>query len=113
MLSQAAQVLVDDSGRCPVPALLRGSLLEQIQQIRTLNEQIKTLERQIAAWQRRVKECQRIAEIPGVGLLTATAAVATMGDAGAFRSGRGVCSLHRARAPPMGYRRTSEASADQ
>src|ERR1700686_286406 len=29
-----------------------------------------------------------IAAIPGVGLLTATAAVATMGDAKAFRSGR-------------------------
>jgi transposase len=29
-----------------------------------------------------------IAEIPGVGLLGATAAVATMGDAKAFRSGR-------------------------
>jgi transposase len=32
--------------------------------------------------------CQTIAAIPGVGLLSATAAVATMGDAKAFRSGR-------------------------
>ena len=32
--------------------------------------------------------CKAIAAIPGVGLLTATAAVATMGDAKAFRSGR-------------------------
>jgi transposase len=32
--------------------------------------------------------CQRIADIPGVGLLTATAAVATMGEAKAFKSGR-------------------------
>lgn len=31
---------------------------------------------------------RRIAEIPGVGLLTATAAVATMGDAKVFDSGR-------------------------
>jgi transposase len=30
----------------------------------------------------------RIAEIPGVGLLSATAAVATTGDAKAFKSGR-------------------------
>ena len=29
-----------------------------------------------------------ISEIPGVGLLTATAVVAAMGEAGAFRSGR-------------------------
>ena len=32
--------------------------------------------------------CQRTADIPGVGLLTATAAVATMGEAKAFKSGR-------------------------
>lgn len=32
--------------------------------------------------------CGAIAAIPGVGLLTATAAVATMGNAKAFKSGR-------------------------
>ena len=35
---------------------------------------------------------QRIAQIPGVGLLTATAAIATMGDARAFKSGREFCA---------------------
>lgn len=34
------------------------------------------------------KACKAVAEIPGVGLLTATAAVATMGDPKSFRSGR-------------------------
>lgn len=53
-----------------------------------MSEQIKILERQIASWQRRAEDCQRIAEIPGVGLLTAAAAVATIGDARSFRSGR-------------------------
>jgi transposase len=72
----------------PIPALLRPALLEQIQQIRMLSEQIKIVERQIAAWQRRIEDCQRIAQIPGVGVLTATAAVAMMGNAQAFRSGR-------------------------
>ena len=33
-------------------------------------------------------DCKRIAEIPGVGVLTATAVVAAMGDPVAFRSGR-------------------------
>ena len=87
MLKQAGQLLAA-SEYCQVPALLRGALLEQIQQIRTVSEQIRALERQIATWQRRAEECQRIAAIPGVGLLTATASVATMGDARAFRSGR-------------------------
>lgn len=34
------------------------------------------------------QSAKAIAVIPGVGLLTATAAVATMGNAGAFKSGR-------------------------
>lgn len=87
MLKQAAQLLADCE-QCRVPTLLREALLDQIQQIRTLSEQIKILERQIAGWQRRADECQRIAAIPGVGLLTATAAVVTMGDPRLFRSGR-------------------------
>jgi transposase len=86
MLPLAAQELRAEG--CAVPGMLRGALLEQIEQIRTLSEQIKLLERQIGAWQRRAEDCQRIAEIPGVGLLTATAAVARMGEASSFRSGR-------------------------
>jgi transposase len=50
--------------------------------------QIAEIERRLLAWMRQDQACKRIAEIPGVGLLTATAAVATMGDAKAFRSGR-------------------------
>jgi hypothetical protein len=37
-------------------------------------------------------QMQRIAQIPGVGLLTATAAIATMGQASAFKSGREFCA---------------------
>jgi transposase len=43
---------------------------------------------QPVAWRRQDRAAQAISEIPGVGLLNATAAVATMGDAKAFRSGR-------------------------
>jgi transposase len=87
MLKQAGELLAD-SERSPIPALLRGALLEQIEQVRALSDQVKGLERQIGAWQRRAEDCQRIAAIPGVGVLTATAAVATIGDARSFRSGR-------------------------
>src|ERR1700730_81315 len=87
MLKQAASALTETQAN-PNPELLRAALLEQIEQIRALTEQIKALERQIGAWQRRAEDCQRIRQIPGVGLLTATAAIATMGDARMFRSGR-------------------------
>jgi len=53
-----------------------------------LSEQIGRIERRLRQWQREDSATQRIAAIPGVGLLSATAAVATMGDAKVFKSGR-------------------------
>jgi len=53
-----------------------------------IDGQIKKLERQIVAWQRQEAACQRVAAIPGIGPLTATALVATIGDPAAFKSGR-------------------------
>lgn len=87
LLAQAGPMLADEAG-CPVPELLRRELLTQLEGIRSLTERIEQLERQIGSWQRRESECRRIAEVPGVGKLTATAVVATVGDAKTFRSGR-------------------------
>ena len=42
----------------------------------------------LQAWMRQERGAMAITAIPGVGLLTATAAVAAMGDAKTFRSGR-------------------------
>ena len=87
LLAQAAPMLADET-HGQVPELIRGELLTQLAGLRTLTERITALDRQIGLWQRRESECQRIAEVPGVGLLTATAVVATIGDAKTFRSGR-------------------------
>ena len=87
LLAQAGPVLADENC-CPVPGLLRGELLQQLEGLRALNGRIAELERQIGSWQRQELECQRIAAIPGVGRLSATAVVATIGDARTFRSGR-------------------------
>jgi transposase len=67
---------------------VRGELLTQLEGLRALSTHITDLEHQIAGWQRQEAECQRLAAIPGVGLLTATAVVATVADARSFRSGR-------------------------
>jgi len=87
MLKEAAVRLADNDS-CPIPGLLREALLDQVGQIRTLSAQIKALEQHIGAWQLSSEQCQRVLAIPGVGPLTATAAVATVGDAKSFRSGR-------------------------
>ena len=80
-------VLADET-RCPIPELVRRELLRQLEGIRASTTRIAELERQMGSWQRRESECQRIAAIPGVGRLTASAVVATVADARTFRSGR-------------------------
>jgi len=64
------------------------TLREQYARLGELDEQISQIERRLRQWQREDSATQRIAAIPGVGLLSATAAVATMGDPKAFKSGR-------------------------
>jgi transposase len=63
-------------------------LREQWNGLMELDKQIAGIERRLQTWMKEDKACRAIAAIPGVGLLTATATVATVGDAKAFRSGR-------------------------
>jgi transposase len=87
MLPKAAEAL--DDATSVVPAILRPQLRAQLDEIRALTVKIDEVEAQLSGWQRKEEDCQRIAAIPGVGLLTATAIVATVGDdAKVFRSGR-------------------------
>lgn len=71
-----------------LPAVLIDSLREQWEGISGLDERIGLIERRMREWKKDDAAVKVISEIPGVGLLSATAAVATMGDAKAFRSGR-------------------------
>jgi len=71
-----------------LPAMLADSLQDQVSRLRTLDEQITRIEQRILEWRRNDDACRRISEIPGVGVLTATAAVSVIGQAKAFRSGR-------------------------
>lgn len=71
-----------------LPGGLRQALRAQLKRCHALDDEVAALEQQLAGWKRQDKDCRRVAEIPGVGLLTATAAVATVGDAKVFKSGR-------------------------
>ena len=83
----ALQALSED-----VPQYVADSLREQVQRIKDLVKDIKAVEARLAQRLRDDEDMQRVAQIPGVGLLTATAAIATMGQAGAFKSGREFCA---------------------
>lgn len=71
-----------------LPAVVVDSLLEQWQQVGKLDEQVAQIERRLKSLLKQDKNAQRLVTIPGVGLLTATAASAAMGQASAFKSGR-------------------------
>jgi transposase len=87
LLVQAGPLIADET-RCAVPELMRRELVTQLEGLRALTARITDLERLIEGWQRREPECRRISAVPGVGKLTATAVVATIGDAKTFHSGR-------------------------
>ena len=69
-------------------AILIVSLQEQWARVQSLDKDIAVLERRLADSLRRTEQCKELIKIPGVGLLTATAAVATIGDPATFSSGR-------------------------
>lgn len=71
-----------------LPSMLIDTLRSQWEMLGKLDAQVAEIEQRLHAWMKEDRACRIIAEIPGVGLLTATAAVATMGDAKAFKSGR-------------------------
>ena len=71
-----------------VPVMLFDAMKDQLGRIRQLDLDLHGIERRIAEWKKQEVGCRAIADIPGIGLLTATALVATMGKAAAFRSGR-------------------------
>ena len=55
-----------------VPELLLESLREQWQRMLRLDEEIQLLERRLKRCMRDRRDCRALAEIPGIGLLTAT-----------------------------------------
>ncbi|MGT2455416.1 IS110 family transposase [Cupriavidus basilensis] len=71
-----------------LPTALIDTLREQWNGLAKLDEQVAEIERRMREWIKEDRAVKAIGEIPGVGLLTATAAVAMIGDAKTFRSGR-------------------------
>src|SRR3989442_13693479 len=80
--------VVADSSDKRVPEIARGCLAALGAQLRMLKTQILEFDRMIMAWHPSNETSKRLDEIPGVGPALATALVASVGDARAFRSGR-------------------------
>ena len=62
--------------------------MSNIKQLKDLKARIDCLEKEIVRWHRKTPESRRLATIPGIGPITASALSATITDASQFRSGR-------------------------
>jgi transposase len=71
-----------------LPSLFRNLLQRLLSHLLELKREADEIERQILAWHKASYESSKIAEIPGVGPLTASAIVATIGDGINFKNGR-------------------------
>ena len=80
--------VIEDPEDERLPTLAREALGSLIGQFRSVQAQILGLEKKLMAWHRANEASRRLATIPGVGVITATALVATIGDASQFQSGR-------------------------
>lgn len=71
-----------------LPALMVGLLDTQLQALRELDAHIQTAEAQIEQMQRADEQARRLRQVPGIGVLGATALAATLGDGSAWKSAR-------------------------
>lgn len=83
----AVWALVADA-ESPIPELLRAPLAEVAREVEALEERIRELERSLERLAAESPAVERLRTIPGVGLLTATALLAFVGDVRRFPSSR-------------------------
>jgi len=87
----AVWALVEDAD-ADVPDTLRPFLAELCQEIREIEARVDRVERQLQAMSQQLPVVAQLLTIPGVGLLTATALLAFIGDIRRFPSARHLAS---------------------
>jgi transposase len=82
-----ATVLLDDATTA-IPLPLREALRALLDEVRDLETRVHTIDRQLAHTAATDAVVERLRRIPGIGVLTATALMATVGHIHAFRTAR-------------------------
>jgi len=86
-IRQRVPALVENAA-ADLPGMFRALIVRLLEHLKMLDQQVDEIEAQIKAWHRSNEASQRLGQIPGIGPLTATAMVATVGDARNFKNGR-------------------------
>ncbi|MCB1506214.1 MAG: IS110 family transposase [Hyphomicrobiaceae bacterium] len=77
-----------EDGENNLPGVFRELLQRLGDHLKELDRQVGDLEVQIQGWHRENEASKKLATIPGIGPITASALVASIGDAKSFESGR-------------------------
>jgi transposase len=77
-----------EDGENELPGAFRQLLDRLGDHLKELDRQVGELEVQIQSWHREHEASQKLAQIPGIGPITASALVASIGDAKSFENGR-------------------------
>lgn len=80
------ELLADETGR--LPRLLRASITRQFTRLHELKGEIKLIEVELKTWGAAQEDCQRLQTIPGVGPLTATALISSIGNGSQFKKAK-------------------------
>jgi transposase len=80
--------ILADEADARIPSLARLALRPLARRMAMLRLEIERLDRRLLDWHRSSDVSRRLATIPGVGPITATALAATIADPSMFRSGR-------------------------
>ena len=83
---QIPEILED--GENGLPGTMRNLIDRLTENLKEMDRQVKELEAKIQLWHRENAASCKLAEIPGLGPITASAIVATVGDAREFKNGR-------------------------
>ena len=80
--------LIDAHSTGQLPTVLQGALRDLSQHLRLLDARVIEYDRRIIALMAQDPRAQRIQAVNGIGPLTASAALASVGDATAYKNGR-------------------------
>ena len=86
-IAQRVPALIEDAEN-ELPGSFRLLIQRLLEHLKALQQQVDEIETQIKAWHRNSEASQRLEKVPGIGPLTATVLVASVGDAKNFDNGR-------------------------
>ena len=86
-IAERVPALIEDAEN-ELPGTFRLLIQRLLEHLKILQKQVDEIELQIKAWHRASEASQRLEKVPGIGPLTATVLVASVGDAKNFDNGR-------------------------